>query len=92
MKGKTDKSPAQQPVTTNGKEERGCLLDGGNGIFHFKKEGIPGEWKIKKEASITQYRPDPFEHNMEEKYKIPGGCNSQREVNKPNVILAMLRG
>ena len=32
-----DKSPTQEQVITNGKGELGCLLDGGNGIFHEKR-------------------------------------------------------
>ena len=45
--------------------------------FSMKKGG--DSWG--KEASIIQYCPGPVEHYMEEKYKIPGGCNSLREAN-----------
>ena len=55
MKGIKDKSPAQEPVTTNGKGERGCLLDGGNGIFHVKKRGFLGDGK---------FRRKPASHNI----------------------------
>ena len=83
-----DKFPAQEPVITNGKGERGCLLDGGNGILHVKKkEGSPGGWKIYKEASITQYCSYPVEHNREKKYKISGRCNSQADLEKKHFFV-----
>ena len=42
---------------------------------------IPGGYTIEKEVSITIYHLDPVEYAIEEKEKIPGGWNSQMEVN-----------
>ena len=37
MKVIKDKSPVQEPVITDGKGERSCLLDGGKSIFYVKQ-------------------------------------------------------
>ena len=37
VKGITDKSPVQEPVITDGKGERSCLLDEGKGIVYVKR-------------------------------------------------------
>ena len=37
VKGIKDKSPVQEPVITDGKGERSCLLDGGKGIVYVKR-------------------------------------------------------
>ena len=73
VKGKKYESPAPEPVIKNGKEEKICLLDGEKRSVNAKarcdSRGSQGE------VSIIQYEPDPVEHAMEGKEKIPGGWN-----------------
>ena len=47
-----------------------------------KKMMIPGGWQIQKEVSVTKHHLDFGEYAIEEKEKIPGGCNSHMEANK----------
>ena len=82
VKGIKDESPAQEPVNKKyGKGERSCMLDGGNRNVQVKQRGDSWGMENFKGSRHHMDHPDPVEHNMEEKEKIPGGWNSQREAN-----------
>ena len=72
VKGKKYESPAPEPVIKDGKEEIICLL---RDVSMQKQEVIPGGWTNQGEVRIIQYEPDPVEHVMEGKEKIPGKWN-----------------